>query len=65
MQPRRAEEGYEGDKLPPDGLPVAEELVIFVVAAVPAADLGEVRDELDTLDPLHLLEAELDLIAQP
>jgi hypothetical protein len=38
--------------------------MILVVATVPAADLGEVRDELDSLDPLHLLEAELDLIAR-
>jgi hypothetical protein len=47
-----------------DRLAVAEELVVLVVAAVAPTDLGEVRDELDAGDPLHLLEAELDLVAQ-
>jgi len=35
-----------------DGLAVAEEFVVFVVAAVSAADLGVVGDELDALDPV-------------
>jgi hypothetical protein len=45
-------------------LAVAEELVILVVAAEPAADLGEVGDELDTADPFYEFEAELDLTTQ-
>ena len=45
-----------------DGLSVPEELVILVVPAVAAADVG---DELQALDPLHLLEPELRLVAQP
>jgi len=44
-------------------LAVAEELVVLVVAAV-AADLGKVRDELGSFDPLDLLEAKLDLVAE-
>jgi hypothetical protein len=37
--------------------------VVLVVAAVPAADFRVVvRDEFDALDPLDLLEAELDLV---
>jgi hypothetical protein len=35
-------------------LSVAEELVVLVVAAVPAADFRVVRDEFDALDPLDL-----------
>ena len=46
-----------------DRLPVAEEFVVLVVAAVAAAEVGEVGDELHTFDPLHLLEAELGLVA--
>ena len=46
-------------------LAVADELVVGVVASMPAADLAEVRDELDPLDPLDLLEAELSFVAQP
>jgi hypothetical protein len=48
-----------------DGLPVAEEFVVLVVAAVAATDLGVVGDELDTFDPLDLFETELDLVAEP
>jgi hypothetical protein len=48
-----------------DGLAVAEEFVVLVVAAVAAADVVEVGDELDTLDPFDEFEAELDLVAQP
>ena len=48
-----------------DGLPVAEEFVVLVVAPVPAADLRVVGHELDALDPLDLFEAELDLVAKP
>jgi hypothetical protein len=44
---------------------VAEELVVGVVAAVPTRDLGELCDEVDTGEPLDLLEAVLDLVAQP
>src|SRR5579875_2753818 len=47
-----------------DGLSVAEELVVGVVAAVTAADVGEVGDELDPCQPFDLFEAELDLVAQ-
>jgi hypothetical protein len=48
-----------------DGLSVAEELVVLVVAAVASAHLGVVGDELDALDPFDLFEAELDLVAEP
>src|SRR5450756_1523795 len=48
-----------------DGLPVAEELVVLVVAAIAATDVGEVGDELHAFDPLALLEAQLGLVAQP
>src|SRR5258708_5131763 len=47
------------------GLPVAEEFVVLVVSAEAAADVGEVGDELDLLDPFDLFEAEFDLVAQP
>jgi len=47
------------------GLPVAEELVVLVVAAEAPADVGEVGDELDPADPLDLLEAQLDLDRSP
>jgi len=46
-----------------DGLSVAEELMVLVVATVAAADRAVVADELHALDPLDLLEAELVLIA--
>jgi hypothetical protein len=46
-------------------LAVAEELVVLVVVTLSAADLAVVRDELRPLDPLDLLEAGLDLVAQP
>jgi hypothetical protein len=46
-----------------EGLAVAEELVVLVVAAVAAADAVEVGDELDTFDPLDHLEAQLDFVA--
>ena len=39
--------------------------MVGVVASVTAADLGEVSDEFDARQPLDLLEAELDLVAQP
>jgi len=39
--------------------------VVPVVAAVAPSDIGEVLDELNALDPLNLVEAELDLVAQP
>jgi hypothetical protein len=45
----------------PDGLTIAKELVVFVVAAIAAAYLGVVRDELHAPDPLDLFEAELNL----
>jgi hypothetical protein len=48
-----------------DRLPVAEELVVGVVAAVSAADLEEAGGEVDAGQPLDLLEAELDLVTQP
>ena len=48
-----------------DGLSVPEEFVFLMVPAVAAADVGEVGDELQALDPLHLLEPELRLVAQP
>src|SRR6185437_7905214 len=48
-----------------DGLSVAEEFVVLVVSAVAASEVGEVGDELDPFDPFDLLEAELDLVAEP
>ena len=48
-----------------DGLAVAEEFVVLVVAAVAASDLGVVGDELDAFDPFDLFEAEFDLVAEP
>jgi hypothetical protein len=48
-----------------DGLSVAEELVVLVVAAVAASEFGVVGDELDYFDPFNLFEAELDLVAEP
>ena len=48
-----------------DRLPVAEELVVGVAAAVSAADLGETGGEVDAGQPFDLLEVELDLVAQP
>ena len=50
---------------PLDGLSVAEEFVVLVIAAVAAADLCVVSDELDPFDPLDLFEAELDLVTEP
>ena len=47
-----------------DRLPIPKEFVVFVVAALPAANLGVVGGELDAGDPLHLLDAELDLVAK-
>ena len=47
-----------------DGLSVPEELMILVVAAEAASDVGEVGDELHALDPLHLFEPELRFVAQ-
>lgn len=41
---------------------VAEELLILVVASLAEAEVLEALDELDGLDPLHLLEAELVLV---
>ncbi len=42
-----------------DRHPVAEELVVLVVAALAGPEIGEVGDELDRRDPLDHLEAEL------
>jgi hypothetical protein len=44
----------EASELGLDRLPVAEELVVGVVAAVPAADLGEVGDEVDAGQPFDV-----------
>src|SRR5215471_9681592 len=44
---------------------VAEVLMVFVVAALPCAEMGEALDELDGLNPLDHLEAQLELVAQP
>src|SRR5699024_8847679 len=49
---------------PLDRLVAPEVLVVVVVAAGPAADFAVVLDELDALDPLHVLEPELVLVAQ-
>jgi len=49
-------------RLGDSSLPAPLELV---VAAVAAADFGEVGHELPALDPLHLLEPELGFVAQP
>jgi hypothetical protein len=59
----RADDETGDDQL--DGLAVAEELVVRVVAAVTAADLRAVGHEFDPGQPFDLLEAELDLVAQP
>jgi hypothetical protein len=51
-----------------DALAVAEELMVWVVAARSPgrpADLAEIFDEFDPAEPLDLFEAELDLVAQP
>jgi hypothetical protein len=47
-----------------DGLVTPEEFVVFVVAAITAAELGVVCDELNTLEPLHMPEAVLQFITQ-
>jgi hypothetical protein len=39
--------------------------MVLVVAAKTAADLRIMGHELDAGDPLHLLEAELNLVAPP
>ena len=44
---------------------VAKELMVLFIAAVAAADLCVVRDELDPLYPLDLFEAEFDLVTEP
>ena len=46
-----------------DGLSVPEELVILVVAAEAASDVGEIGNKLDALDPLQLFEPELRFVA--
>jgi hypothetical protein len=38
--------------------------VASVVAAVAATDLREMGDELEAINPLDLLEADLDLVAE-
>src|SRR6185437_12045566 len=48
-----------------DGLVAPEEFVVFVVAAVPAAELGVVLDELNPFEPLHMSETMLQFVAQP
>src|SRR5262249_14822126 len=53
------------DGLPSDGHAVAEILMVFVVAALSRAKMGEALDELDGLDPLDHLEAQLEFVAQP
>lgn len=47
-----------------NGLAVSEEFVVLIVAAVAAADVVEVGDELNAVDPFDLFEAEFDLITQ-
>src|SRR5215471_13187630 len=42
---------------------IAVELVVLVVATLPRAQVREAFDELDGLNPLHLLEAQLELVA--
>src|SRR5262245_46871893 len=53
----------------PGGMPldrhaVAEVFMVFVVAALPCAEMGEALDEFDGLDPFDHLEAQLELVAQ-
>src|SRR5262249_5829184 len=51
--------------MPPDRPAVSEVLMVFVVAALPCAEMGEALDELDGLDPLDHLEAQLEFVSQP
>jgi hypothetical protein len=39
--------------------------MVLVVAALSRAEMSEALDELDSLDPFDLLEAELKLVSQP
>ena len=55
--------GRPGDRS--DRHPVAVEFVILVISALTGAKIREVMDELDRRDPLHHLEPELILAAQP
>jgi hypothetical protein len=48
-----------------DRHPVTVEFMIFVVSALTSAKVRKVMNELDCCDPLHHLEAELILTAQP
>jgi len=42
---------------------ISVELVVLVIASVTVADVSEIFNELHTLDPIHLLKAELGLAA--
>lgn len=42
---------------------IAEELLVFVISALAGAQLREALDELNGLDPLHLFEPKLALVA--
>src|SRR5215469_1568016 len=53
------------DTMPSDRHAIAVELVVLVVATLPFAQVAEALDELDGLNPLHLLEAQLKLVAEP
>lgn len=48
-----------------DLVAVAEEFMVFVVAALPGVAFAEVVDELDLVDPFDVFEAELVLDPQP
>src|SRR5262249_58370574 len=51
--------------VPSDRHAIAVELVVLVVATLPRAQVAEALDELDGLNPFHLLEAQLKLVAEP
>src|SRR5262249_60192550 len=51
--------------VPSDRHAIAVEFVVLVIATLPRTQVAEALDELDGLDPLHLFEAQLELIAQP
>ena len=53
--------GMPGD-VPSDRHAVAIELMVLVEATLPPAEVLEALDELDGLDPFHLLEAEFEFV---
>src|SRR5262252_7126157 len=51
--------------VPSDRHAVAIELVVLVEATLPSAQVLEALDEFDRLDPLDLLEPQLEFVAEP